>query len=120
MGDNSSIPATPNQCIGYAGHGEPILGLGVYLSTSPWRLGPVWAVLAGALASQAPVWGDSNLLRLGGSILLADAVWGVLWRRTAARLEVLPKRERGLRLPYSNARSPMMAFLSELRYDAGA
>ena len=113
-----SSPASANRSTEHAWHGEPILGLGVYLGGSPWRLGPAWAVLAGALAGKAPVWSGGDLLRLGGSVLLADAVWGVLWRQSAPRQGVLPKRERGPSLPYTAAHSPMVEVLSGLGFES--
>ena len=118
MWDGTSNIERSEQGIRYAGRSEPILRLGFRLSGSPWRLGPAWAVLAGALASQAPIWGGENLLRLGGSLLLADAVWGVFWRRSSLRQGGPSKRERGARLPYSNAHSPMLEALSRLGYEA--
>jgi hypothetical protein len=62
----------------------PLIGLRVSVSPGVWRIGPVWAVLAGALASGAPLLGDAIPLRLVGAAILADSVWGVLWRLTAA------------------------------------
>jgi hypothetical protein len=93
----------------------PVLGLRFSLSSSPWRLGPGWALLAGALAGQAPIWGAANLLSLGGSLLLADAVWGFFWRRTGPRPGVMPKRLQRARLPYCTAESPVTVFIGGLR-----
>jgi hypothetical protein len=101
-----------------AGNGEPILGLGLHLNSSPWRLGPAWAVLAGAIAGQAPIWdGGGGLLRLSGSLLLADALWGIFWRRPFLRQEAQPGRQPQVGLPYSVARSPMMQILTGLRWE---
>ena len=83
-------------------------GLGLHLNNSPWRLGPAWAVLAGALASQAPLWGGEGLLRLGGSLLLADALWGILWRMPLSRQGTHAGSQQRLALPYANAESPMV------------
>lgn len=91
-----------------------ILGLRFSLSSSPWRLGPAWALLAGCLAGQVPIWGGANLLSLCGSLLLADAVWGVFWRRTASRSGVMPKRLQRARLPYCTAESPMTSLMGGL------
>lgn len=114
---SKSRPASANRSLICAWHSEPILGLGVYLRGSPWRLGPAWAVLAGALAGQAPISVGGDLLRLGGSLLLADALWGVLWQLPAPSLETLPKRERAPGLPYAAAHSPMVDVLSGLHYE---
>jgi hypothetical protein len=107
--------------MGYAGSGEPILGLRLYLISNPWRLGPAWAVVAGALASQAPIWVGENLLRLVGSLLLADALWGIFWRRPMFVPGVQPeRRSRGV-LPYVDTRGPMVHILRGLGWqDAGA
>jgi hypothetical protein len=93
----------------------PILGLRFSLSSSPWRLGAGWALLAGALTGQTPIWSGANLLSLGGSLLLADAVWGVFWRRTAPRSGIMPKRSQRARLPYCTAESPVTGFMGGLR-----
>ena len=118
MWNSSGVPGSTAPSGASIGRSAPILGLGIYFNSSPWRLGPAWAVLAGALASQAPIWGGENLLRLGGSILLADALWGVFWQQTAPRRRVLPERARSVNLPYSGTHSPMMDALSGLRYEA--
>jgi hypothetical protein len=118
MWDSSCVSGSIDQSIGYTGRSGPILGLGFYLNSSPWRLGPAWAVLAGTLASQAPIWGSENLLRLGGSLLLADAVWGVFWQQTTPQQRVLPKRARTVVLPYSDTQSPLREALAGLRGEA--
>jgi hypothetical protein len=100
--------------------GEPLLGLGLRLNNSPWRLGPAWAVLAGALASQAPLWGGEGLLRLGGSLLLADALWGVLWRMPLARQGTHAGSQQRPGLPYAHAESPMVQLVSGLRWESAA
>jgi hypothetical protein len=120
MWDTDRKQASTNLAMGYAGGGEPILGLGLHLNSRPWRLGPAWAVLAGALACQAPVWGGESLLRLGGSVLLADALWGIFWRRPSSAQGAQPRRENGVGLPYTSARSPMMAVFSGLRWEGAA
>ena len=58
----------------------PLIGLGRSVSPGVWRIGPAWAVLAGALASGAPLLGNAVPLRLVGAAILADSAWGVLWR----------------------------------------
>jgi hypothetical protein len=57
----------------------PLVGLRVSAGRSLWRLGPGWAVLAGALASGVPLLGGDALLRLAGAIVLADPAWGAVW-----------------------------------------
>lgn len=85
----------------------PLIGLRVWIGPEIWRIGPAWAVLAGALASGAALLADTTPLRLVGAILLADSVWGVLWRMTS-----LPPAAGGerpaetLNLPYYREASP--------------
>ena len=85
----------------------PLIGFGISIGPGVWRIGPAWAVLAGALASGAPLLGDAMPLRLVGAAILADSVWGVLWRLTAAddadRANPLAEDER---LPYFQPQSP--------------
>lgn len=57
----------------------PLIGLRVSASRRLWRLGPGWAVLAGALAGGVPLLGGDTLLRLAGAIVLADPAWGAVW-----------------------------------------
>ena len=85
----------------------PLIGLSVSIGPSVWRIGPAWAVLAGALASGVPLLGDDMPLRLVGAAILADSVWGVLWRLTAADdTERLDKSAGDDHLPYFQPQSP--------------
>lgn len=85
----------------------PLIGLGISVGSGVWRIGPAWAVFAGALASGAPLLGDAMPLRLVGAAILADSVWGVLWRLTAADdAEPLSRASGGDRLPYFQPQSP--------------
>jgi hypothetical protein len=117
MWDTSGKQESTNLSRGWAEGGEPLLGMGLHLSNSPWRLGPAWAVLAGALASQAPLWGGEGLLRLGGSLLLADALWGILWRMPLSRQGTQAARQQRVGLPYANAQSPVAQLVSGLRWE---
>jgi hypothetical protein len=85
----------------------PLIGLGVFVGPGVWRIGPAWAVLAGALASGAPLLGDVVPLRLVGAALLADSAWGVLWRLTAADDGERPHQlAEDDHLPYFQPQSP--------------
>jgi len=94
----------------------PLIGLSISVDPGVWRIGPAWAVLAGALASGAPLFGDAVPLRLVGAAILADSVWGVLWRLTAAndadRSNQLAEDEH---LPYFQPHSPAGRALGMLR-----
>jgi hypothetical protein len=85
----------------------PLIGLGISVSPGVWRIGPAWAVLAGALASGAPLIGNAVPLRMVGAAILADSAWGVLWRLTAAddadRANQLAEDDH---LPYFQPQSP--------------
>jgi len=89
------------------------LRVGVAPGLGLLRIGPAWAVLAGALASGAPaaLAAEALPLRLAGAALLADAVWGVFWRLTArepgAPIGPVSAAADSLgRLPYFQAGSP--------------
>jgi hypothetical protein len=106
----------------YVGRPGSVLDLRLGFRGSPWRLGPAWAVLAGALAVNAPISDGSSLLRLGGAILLADAVWGALWIPPALRSDQVPVQSGRSHLPYATSVSPMsksVAALSEGNPAAG-
>jgi hypothetical protein len=85
----------------------PLIGLSVSISPDVWRIGPAWAVLAGALASGVPLLGDAVPLRLVGAAILADSAWGVFWRLTAADdADRLEQRAEDHHLPYFRSQSP--------------
>jgi len=94
----------------------PLIGLGVSVGPGVWRIGPAWAVLAGALASGAPLLGDAVPLRLVGAAILADSAWGVLWRLTATddtdRANQLAEDDH---LPYFQPQSPAGRAIGMLR-----
>jgi hypothetical protein len=94
----------------------PLIGLSVSVDPVVWRIGPAWAVLAGALASGAPLLGDAVPLRLVGAAILADSAWGVLWRLTAAddadRANQVAEADH---LPYFRPQSPAGRVLGMLR-----
>jgi hypothetical protein len=94
----------------------PLIGLGISVGPGVWRIGPAWAVLAGALASGAPLWGDAVPLRLVGAVILADSAWGVIWRLTAADDAERPNQlAEDKHLPYFQPRSPAGHALGMLR-----
>ncbi len=45
-----------------------------------WRIGPAWAVVAGAVAAGVALGDAVSLLRLAAAVILADLIWGVLRR----------------------------------------
>jgi hypothetical protein len=97
----------------YTGTYGPILDLRIRFGSGPWRMGAAWAVIAGALAANALSPGSENLLRLAGSILLADVAWGATWP-VLPRSDRLPDGLRRSRLPYSAPQAPMEKVLAGL------
>jgi hypothetical protein len=94
----------------------PLLGVRVLLSRNFWRVGPAWAVLAGAVASGASLAGEHALLRLIGAMALADAAWGAVWRLTAGRVVGgLPVNDARPMLPYARPDSPAGRLTAQLQ-----
>ncbi len=99
----------------------PLIGLRVSISRNPWRIGPAWAVLAGAIAAGAPFDSSIALLRVAGGVVLADCAWGAVW----AALPGEPAEDRpalGWSLPYSGDDAPIrriVAGLSRLNPSSG-
>ena len=58
----------------------PLVHLHFAPSRMLWRIGPAWAVVAGAVAAGAPLGNAASLLRLATAVILADLVWGILRR----------------------------------------
>jgi hypothetical protein len=91
------------------------------VSSRPWRIGPVWAVLAGALASGAALSAGDLPLRLAGALVLADPVWGLLWRMTASDgQEVDPALNPAAGLPYAQPHAPLARALRRLQRTSSA
>ena len=69
---------------GAGGPGVAETGPLVHLHFAPsrmlWRIGPAWAVVAGAVAAGASLGNAASLLRLATAVILADLVWGILRR----------------------------------------
>src|SRR5512135_2622598 len=84
----------------------PLLGLRLSVSRHPWRIGPAWALVAGALAAGVPFADGTSLLRLAGAIVLADAAWGSVWSVMARGGAREPDEPWGL--PYVQPAAPAM------------
>ncbi|MGC8780847.1 MAG: hypothetical protein ACP5UQ_08290 [Anaerolineae bacterium] len=116
---NATRPGRPRL---EAGAG-PLIGLRVFLGPHIWRIAPAWAMLAGALTSGAAPLAGTAPLRLLGAAILADSLWGMLWRLTAGgegALSAVPVMAR--HVPYYHAQSPAGRTLRLIRYmiaDAG-
>lgn len=96
--------------------GSATLNAQIWFSQFPLRPTSGWAVIAALLAvgsltrPLALDWRDVALL-----LLLADPLWGSIWRMAAGRLEMLPLREPDARpqvwLPYLEPKSPAARLL---------
>ena len=83
-------------------------------------MGPGWAVLAGALASGAPLLSGAEVLRLVGAVLLADPVWGMIAPVARQRVDLVsPPVAPGI-LPYAQAQAPLARLVSRLHQEVGA
>ncbi len=100
----------------------PLIHLSAAFSGRPWRIGPAWAVLAGALAGGAGLTSGDALLRFAGAVVLADSAWGLLWRLTAGGVSGSVERDSpAAMLPYAQPDAPLARALMRLqRMSAGA
>ncbi|MBM4456556.1 MAG: hypothetical protein FJ011_02130 [Chloroflexi bacterium] len=78
------MSTSPVGHLGLPAGAGPLTILRASLSGGLLRIGPAWAVLAGALSSRTPLDNGAALLRLAGAMVLADVGWGIVWRLTAA------------------------------------
>ena len=58
----------------------PLMQLHLAPSRMLWRIGPAWAVVAGAVAAGVALGDAVSLLRLAAAVILADLIWGILRR----------------------------------------
>lgn len=108
--------ATPALREHWALSGRATVNAQFWFSRSPLRPTAGWAVVAALLMTGWPVlpvavvWRDLALV-----LLLADPLWGSIWRLAAGRVELLPLRERELShsvwLPYLKPGSPAARLL---------
>jgi hypothetical protein len=91
----------------------PLVQLELSFTRFPWRIAPMWAVVAGATAGGLSFVDPRDLLRLLGSVVLADVAWGIL--RHYAEHSVMPALVRvPAVLPYATADSPLARALAAL------
>ena len=94
----------------------PLFYLRLSFSGRLWRMGAAWSALAGAVASGVSLTDSNALLRLIGTLVLADPAWGVLWQMTLAR-----ERGEGTApvmagiLPYAQPAAPASNIVRQLR-----
>ena len=80
MSDIERMAPESGKLIGFGVDYGPLVDVRLAVSGSIWRIGPAWAVFAGALASGLPLSSADAVFRLVAAILLADSAWGLLWR----------------------------------------
>ena len=56
-----------------------ILDLRLWVGSSPWRLAPVWTLLAGLVLSGDWSFRPGNLARVLLALLLVEGLWGAIW-----------------------------------------
>lgn len=68
--------------------GQPLVRA-TFRPTASWlRIGPGWAVMAGALSLPLGEWDATVLLRVLTALLLADPIWGAFWHSRQPTLSV--------------------------------
>ena len=93
----------------------PLMQLHIAPSRTLWRIGPAWAVVAGAVAAGAPLGNADTLLRLAAAATMADLIWGILRR-------IIPDSPRSDRtvtptvssVPYGHSDAPLAGFLQTI------
>ncbi|MCC7355895.1 MAG: hypothetical protein IT330_19320 [Anaerolineae bacterium] len=102
--------------------GESFIGLRVWLSGSPWRLRPAWAVLAGALVAGATPWRQDDAVVLLLIVFLADALWGGVWNFLGGTVALVgggAGEGVSYPLPYTQPASPSARLFAWLQGPAG-
>lgn len=80
----------------------------MWLAGPPWRLTGAWLALAGLVAAAGLRVREQPLLTVALAMLLADPVWGALWKQIAERADRTPSSGWPWhpRLPYANLAGP--------------
>jgi hypothetical protein len=90
----------------------PLVQLHLAPSRMLWRIGPAWAVIAGAVAAGVALGDAASLLRLAAAVILADLVWGILRRIIPASPGTEGTANRVVpSLPYGRSDAPLARFL---------
>jgi hypothetical protein len=111
IGEAARSFVTPGRELDIDLAGSATLNAQFWLNRFPWRPTAGWAVVAAILSLGAlwqPVSIDWPAMAL--LLLLADPLWGGIWRLAGGRTELLPLRDRdldqGVWLPYMESGSP--------------
>jgi hypothetical protein len=89
-----------------------LMQLHITPSRTLWRIGPAWAVLAGAVAAGVPLGNADALLRLAAAVILADLIWGILRRiipDSSGNMGTVPTAAPSL--PYGHGDAPLARLL---------
>ena len=90
----------------------PLMQLHLAPSRMLWRIGPAWAVVAGAVAAGVALGNAVSLLRLAAAVILADLVWGILRRIIPASLGTEGTTSLAApSLPYGSGDAPLARFI---------
>jgi hypothetical protein len=116
LDDIRSAPVSTDAPVVEAG---PLVQLHVELSRMLWRIGPAWAVLAGAMAVRASLSAPDILLRLATAVVLADLAWGILRKVVSDRSSNATSVTAAPELPYAQPTSPLAQFLHALAAGRG-
>lgn len=105
---------------GVAAEGGPLVRARLSLTRTPWRIGPAWAVLAGAMAAEGLPAGADAILHLAAAVLLGDLVWGslrqdILSRSAGPSSSAVPSAL----LPYAQPEAPLSRLLVALAAATG-
>jgi hypothetical protein len=93
----------------------PLVHLHFVPSRMLWRIGPAWAVVAGAVAAGVSLGNAASLLRLATAVILADFVWGFLRRIIPDAPEIEGTTElTAPSLPYGRSDAPLSRFLQTI------
>ncbi len=58
----------------------PLMALRVRIASSPWRITPAWAVIAGACTARPAAWNLTLVLQILAAAILADSIWSIFWQ----------------------------------------
>jgi hypothetical protein len=117
---SGGVMVEQQQSVGGTG-GQSVMDVGplVQLHLAPsrmlWRIGPAWAVVAGAVAAGAARGSAASLLRLAAAVILGDLLWGILRQIIPA----MPGTEGTANLmvpslPYGHGDAPLARFMQTI------
>lgn len=100
----------------------PLVRATFSLNRATWRIGPAWAVLAGAVAAGWSPSGAGAILHLAAAVILGDLVWGSLrWAVPPGPVRSSSPDSQAtlVLLPYARPEAPFARFLQALGIGMG-